>query len=114
MHAHRGVEPGAHDARDYATAREADGHKVERGALAARVPPPRGWARPPPVVAAIVFAFTYIAFSVGRVPWMRSDRLAAAIIGPDIMSQVVLAIPFILLYLLCIVSAKLLKWGTDA
>ncbi|MFO0759145.1 MAG: anion transporter [Byssovorax sp.] len=33
------------------------------------------------MVAAIVFAFTYIAFSVGRVPGMRSDRLAAAIIG---------------------------------
>ncbi len=33
------------------------------------------------MIAAIVFAFTYVAFSVGRVPWMRSARVAAAIIG---------------------------------
>jgi Na+/H+ antiporter NhaD/arsenite permease-like protein len=33
------------------------------------------------LIAAIVFVFTYVAFSVGRVPGMRSDRVAAAIIG---------------------------------
>jgi Na+/H+ antiporter NhaD/arsenite permease-like protein len=33
------------------------------------------------VTAALIFAFTYIAFSVGRVPGLRSDRVAAAIVG---------------------------------
>jgi Na+/H+ antiporter NhaD/arsenite permease-like protein len=33
------------------------------------------------VVAASIFVFTYVAFSVGRVPGLRSDRMAAAIIG---------------------------------
>ncbi len=34
-----------------------------------------------PVIAALVLVFTYVAFSVGRVPGLRSDRLAAAVIG---------------------------------
>jgi Na+/H+ antiporter NhaD/arsenite permease-like protein len=33
------------------------------------------------LLAAIIFVFTYVAFSVGRVPGFRSDRVAAAIIG---------------------------------
>ncbi len=33
------------------------------------------------MLAAIIFLFTYVAFSVGRVPGLRSDRVAAAIIG---------------------------------
>jgi Na+/H+ antiporter NhaD/arsenite permease-like protein len=33
------------------------------------------------VAATFVFLFTYVAFSVGRVPGLRTDRLAAAIIG---------------------------------
>jgi Na+/H+ antiporter NhaD/arsenite permease-like protein len=33
------------------------------------------------LVAALIFVFTYVAFSVGRVPGFRSDRVAAAIIG---------------------------------
>jgi Na+/H+ antiporter NhaD/arsenite permease-like protein len=33
------------------------------------------------LLAALVFAFTYIAFSVGRVPGFRSDRVAAAVVG---------------------------------
>lgn len=33
------------------------------------------------MLAAVVFVFTYVAFSVGRVPGFRSDRVAAAIIG---------------------------------
>jgi Na+/H+ antiporter NhaD/arsenite permease-like protein len=33
------------------------------------------------LLASIVFVFTYVAFSVGRVPGLRSDRVAAAIIG---------------------------------
>ncbi|WP_394838976.1 anion transporter [Pendulispora rubella] len=33
------------------------------------------------MIAAIIFAFTYVAFSVGRVPGLRSDRVAASIIG---------------------------------
>lgn len=33
------------------------------------------------MTAAIIFAFTYVAFSIGRVPGLRSDRLAAAIVG---------------------------------
>ncbi len=33
------------------------------------------------MLAAIVFVFTYVAFSVGRIPGLRSDRVAAAIIG---------------------------------
>jgi Na+/H+ antiporter NhaD/arsenite permease-like protein len=33
------------------------------------------------VLATLVFVFTYVAFSVGRVPGLRSDRVAAAIIG---------------------------------
>ena len=33
------------------------------------------------MIAAVIFAFTYVAFSVGRVPWLRSDRVAAAIVG---------------------------------
>jgi Na+/H+ antiporter NhaD/arsenite permease-like protein len=33
------------------------------------------------LLAAIIFVFTYVAFSVGRVPGLRSDRVAAAIIG---------------------------------
>jgi Na+/H+ antiporter NhaD/arsenite permease-like protein len=33
------------------------------------------------LIAAVVFVFTYVAFSVGRVPGLRSDRVAAAIIG---------------------------------
>ncbi|WP_394824405.1 anion transporter [Pendulispora albinea] len=31
--------------------------------------------------ALLIFVFTYVAFSVGRVPGLRSDRVAAAIIG---------------------------------
>jgi Na+/H+ antiporter NhaD/arsenite permease-like protein len=37
------------------------------------------------VFAAVVFAFTYVAFSVGRVPGLRSDRVAAAIIGAVVL-----------------------------
>ncbi|HEY1695396.1 MAG TPA: anion transporter [Polyangiaceae bacterium] len=33
------------------------------------------------MVAALVFVFTYVAFSVGRIPGLRSDRVAAAVIG---------------------------------
>jgi len=33
------------------------------------------------VAAALIFAFTYVAFSLGRVPGLRSDRVAAAIVG---------------------------------
>jgi Na+/H+ antiporter NhaD/arsenite permease-like protein len=33
------------------------------------------------VAPALIFAFTYIAFSIGRVPGLRSDRMAAAVIG---------------------------------
>jgi Na+/H+ antiporter NhaD/arsenite permease-like protein len=33
------------------------------------------------VTAAIVFVFTYVALSIGRVPGLRSDRLAASVIG---------------------------------
>jgi Na+/H+ antiporter NhaD/arsenite permease-like protein len=33
------------------------------------------------LLAAIIFVFTYVAFSVGRIPGFRSDRVAAAIIG---------------------------------
>ena len=33
------------------------------------------------MLAAVVFVFTYVAFSVGRIPGFRSDRVAAAIIG---------------------------------
>lgn len=33
------------------------------------------------MLAAIVFLFTYVAFSIGRVPGLRSDRVAAAIVG---------------------------------
>ena len=33
------------------------------------------------MAAALVFLFTYVALSVGRVPGLRSDRLAAAVIG---------------------------------
>jgi Na+/H+ antiporter NhaD/arsenite permease-like protein len=33
------------------------------------------------LIAAVIFVFTYVAFSVGRVPGFRSDRVAAAIIG---------------------------------
>lgn len=33
------------------------------------------------MIAVAVFLFVYVAFSIGRVPWLRSDRLAAAIIG---------------------------------
>ena len=33
------------------------------------------------MLTAVIFAFTYIAFSIGRVPGFRSDRVAAAIIG---------------------------------
>ena len=33
------------------------------------------------MLAALIFVFTYVAFSVGRVPGFRSDRVAAAIIG---------------------------------
>jgi Na+/H+ antiporter NhaD/arsenite permease-like protein len=33
------------------------------------------------VTAALIFAFTYVAFSVGRVPGLRSDRLAAVVVG---------------------------------
>src|SRR5690242_10975917 len=37
------------------------------------------------MVAAIVFAFTYLAFVVGRVPGLRSDRVAAAVVGASAM-----------------------------
>ena len=37
------------------------------------------------MVAALVFVFTYVAFSVGRVPGLRSDRTGAAIIGAALM-----------------------------
>lgn len=33
------------------------------------------------MTAAIVFLFTYVALSIGRVPGLRSDRLAASVIG---------------------------------
>ncbi len=33
------------------------------------------------MIAAVVFLVTYVAFSVGRIPGFRSDRVAAAIIG---------------------------------
>lgn len=33
------------------------------------------------MLAAVIFVFTYVAFSVGRVPGLRSDRVAAAVIG---------------------------------
>ena len=33
------------------------------------------------MLAAVIFVFTYVAFSVGRVPGFRSDRVAAAVIG---------------------------------
>ena len=33
------------------------------------------------MLAAVVFVFTYVAFSVGRIPGFRSDRIAAAVIG---------------------------------
>jgi Na+/H+ antiporter NhaD/arsenite permease-like protein len=33
------------------------------------------------LLAALIFVFTYVAFSVGRVPGFRSDRMAAAVIG---------------------------------
>ncbi|MFO0551217.1 MAG: anion transporter [Polyangiaceae bacterium] len=37
------------------------------------------------MVAELVFVFTYIAFSAGRIPYLRSDRLAAAIIGSVVL-----------------------------
>lgn len=40
------------------------------------------------MVAAALFVFSYVAFSVGRVPGTRSDRLAAAIIGGALMIAV--------------------------
>ena len=33
------------------------------------------------MTAALIFLFTYVALSVGRVPGFRSDRFAASIIG---------------------------------
>ncbi len=33
------------------------------------------------MAAALIFAFTYVAFSLGRVPGLRSDRVAASIVG---------------------------------
>jgi len=42
----------------------------------------RDWA---PV---LILIFSYVAFSVGRVPWMRSDRLAASLIGGALMVTV--------------------------
>jgi len=33
------------------------------------------------LAAALIFAFTYVAFSLGRVPGLRSDRVAAAVVG---------------------------------
>lgn len=38
--------------------------------------------------ALVVFAFSYIALSIGRVPGLRTDRLAAAIIGATLMVAV--------------------------
>lgn len=35
-----------------------------------------------------ILIFSYIAFSIGRVPWLRSDRLAAALIGGALMVTV--------------------------
>lgn len=37
------------------------------------------------MTAAFVFVFTYVALSVGRVPGLRSDRLAACIIGAALL-----------------------------
>ncbi len=42
----------------------------------------RDWA---PVV---ILIFSYVAFSIGRVPWLRSDRLAASLIGGALMVTV--------------------------
>lgn len=36
----------------------------------------------------LILVFSYVAFSIGRVPWLRSDRLAAAIIGGALMVTV--------------------------
>ena len=35
-----------------------------------------------------ILVFSYVAFSVGRVPWLRSDRLAASLIGGALMVTV--------------------------
>ena len=33
------------------------------------------------IAATVIFIFTYVAFSIGRVPGLRSDRMAAAVVG---------------------------------
>ncbi|MFO0587627.1 MAG: SLC13 family permease [Polyangiaceae bacterium] len=33
----------------------------------------------------LILLFSYVAFSIGRVPWLRSDRLAASLIGGALM-----------------------------
>ena len=38
-----------------------------------------------PIRSALVFLFTYVAFSLGRVPGLRSDRTGAAIIGAALL-----------------------------
>jgi len=40
------------------------------------------------LIALAIFVFSYVAFSVGRVPGLRSDRLAAAIIGAALVVAV--------------------------
>lgn len=37
------------------------------------------------MTAGIIFVFTYVAFSIGRIPGLRSDRVAAAIIGATLL-----------------------------
>ncbi|HEY6461620.1 MAG TPA: SLC13 family permease [Polyangiaceae bacterium] len=37
------------------------------------------------MLAALVFLFTYVAFSIGRVPGLRSDRVAAAVVGAALL-----------------------------
>lgn len=37
------------------------------------------------VVPVLIFAFSYLAFSIGRVPGLRSDRMGAAVVGAALM-----------------------------
>ncbi len=37
------------------------------------------------MLAGLIFAFTYVAFALGRVPGLRSDRTAAAVVGGALM-----------------------------
>ncbi|MGH7296277.1 MAG: SLC13 family permease [Polyangiaceae bacterium] len=46
------------------------------------------------MAAALIFVFTYVAFSVGRVPGLRSDRMAAAVVGGVLLVALrVLSVP---------------------